>query len=101
VDVYHLGLFDAIVTVDGDLVLEDLDAIVDLTGLEQVATVTGSVVIRANDALADLSQVAALVSVGGDLVVEDNPLLDGALAEAFVAGIAYVGGERRAEGNGP
>ncbi len=67
----------AVVDVGGDLVLRDLDALgsLDTWAFQFLAAVGGSVVVEGNDALADVGGFTLLGTVTGDVVVAGNPRL--------------------------
>lgn len=84
-----LGDLSRLTTVDGSLLLDDLDALTDLTGLENLRT-SQRVLLYDNDVLVDVTALHGLTTVE-ELAIVDNPSLVTADAEALRDAIDEVG----------
>ncbi len=76
----------------GRLSIEYNDALVSLTGLDALTSIGDDLYIRHNDALVDVSALHGLVEVLDNVIITDNASLLLADANALVSTIGSIGG---------
>ena len=86
---------ERLTAVNGDLVILDNDALVNLAGLGAIASVRGKMIVASNRALPSLEGMRSLMSVGGDLDVEDNQSLE----SLSLRRLTKIGGRLRVKSN--
>lgn len=98
-----LASLDGLLRVDGDLTVQDNDALPTLDGLGDFGALGGGLRVEGNATLGDITALYTLDRVEGDLAVVDNPILPTAQAETLVEAIGAedVGGTITISGNAP
>jgi hypothetical protein len=74
-DITDLSSLSSLVTVGGDLLIEDNNTLTSLTGLHNITSVGADLDIVNNESLTNLSGLDKVTEIGGDLTIEDNPVL--------------------------
>jgi hypothetical protein len=74
-EIANLNGLNAIVTVNGNVIINQADSLINLTGLDNLTSIGSYFTVEYNNSLASLAGLNKLNSIGGSLSIWSNPAL--------------------------